>query len=70
MPAVSSKQRKLFAIALAMKRGEVPYSYSEEAAKLAKTLSEKKLREFAKTPKRKKTKEALARSRELRRQFV
>lgn len=49
MPAKSQKQQKLFGIALAIKRGELPKSYSKIALKLAKTLSEKKLREFAKT---------------------
>lgn len=49
MPAKSQVQQKLFGIALAMKRGEVPYSYSKEAAKIARSLSEEKIREFAKT---------------------
>jgi len=48
MPAVSEKQRKLFAMALAMKKGKLAKSYSSSAAKLAKTLSQKKLRDFAK----------------------
>ena len=33
-------QLKLFGIALAMKRGETPYSYSAEAAKIARSTSE------------------------------
>lgn len=36
-------QLKLFGIALAMKRGETPYSYSEEAARIAKASSEAEL---------------------------
>lgn len=36
-------QLKLFGIALAMKRGETPYSYSEQAAKIARTTSEAEL---------------------------
>jgi hypothetical protein len=47
MPAVSEKQRKLFGIALAMKQGETPYSYSKEAAELARTMSEDELRKYA-----------------------
>jgi len=33
-------QLKLFGIALAMKRGETPYSYSAAAAKIARSTSE------------------------------
>ena len=36
-------QLKLFGIALAMKRGETPYSYSAQAAKIAKATSEAEL---------------------------
>lgn len=36
-------QLKLFGIALSMKRGKTPYSYSEEAARIAKSTSESKL---------------------------
>jgi len=32
----SADQLRLFGIALSMKRGETPYSYSEEAAKIAR----------------------------------
>lgn len=39
----SADQLKLFGIALAMKRGEQPYSYSEQAAKIARTTSEAEL---------------------------
>jgi len=35
----TKEQLKLFGIALAMKRGETPYSYSEEAAKIARKTS-------------------------------
>ena len=34
------EQLKLFGIALAMKRGETPYSYSAAAAKIARSTSE------------------------------
>jgi len=40
----TSDQLKLFGIALAMKRGETPYSYSEAAAKIAKSTSEEELK--------------------------
>lgn len=36
-------QLTLFGIALAMKRGETPYSYSEQAAKIARSTSEAEL---------------------------
>lgn len=42
------KQAKLFGIALAIKRGEVPASYSKEAAKIAKSLSEAKIEQMIK----------------------
>ncbi len=53
MPAVSERQRRLFGIALRIKRGELPRSYSPEAARLADSMSERKLREFAKRTKKK-----------------
>ena len=37
-------QLKLFGIALAMKRGETPYSYSAAAAEIAKSTSEAELK--------------------------
>jgi len=40
----SKEQLQLFGIALAMKRGETPYSYSEEAAKIARKTSEATLK--------------------------
>lgn len=48
MPAKSEKQRKLFGIALSIKRGETPASYSPEASSIAESLSEKKIRKYAK----------------------
>ncbi len=44
----TSDQLKLFGIALAMKRGETPYSYSEAAAKIARTTSEAELKRMIK----------------------
>jgi len=46
MPATSESQRKLFCIALSMKRGDTPKSYSKQAAKMADTMSEDKLAEY------------------------
>lgn len=36
----SKDQITLFKIALSMKRGDTPYSYSEQAAKIARSTSE------------------------------
>ena len=49
-PSVSESQRRLFCIALAIKRGETPKSYSFEAAHLAKTMSEKQLKDYCGSP--------------------
>ena len=40
----SKEQLKLFGIALAMQRGDTPYSYSEAAAKIAKTTPQSDLK--------------------------
>ena len=45
-PATSTKQRTLMCIALAIKRGETPASFSKEAAKMAGQMSEAQLVEF------------------------
>ena len=37
-------QLELFGIALSMKRGKTPYSYSEQAAEIAKSTSESNLK--------------------------
>ncbi len=47
MPAVNEKQRKLFAIAESMKKGKTKKAYSPQAAKIARTLTGSKIREFA-----------------------
>jgi len=47
---VSENQKTLACIALAIKRGETPKSYSEEAAKMADSMSEEKLSEWCKGP--------------------
>lgn len=50
MPAVSEKQRTLFRIALSIKKGETPRSYSKEAAKLADEMSIEELEKYANEP--------------------
>lgn len=50
MPAKSRAQQKLMGIALGIKRGETPAGYSPEAARLARTMSEPDLEDFASTP--------------------
>lgn len=47
--AVSEKQRQLFGVALAMKRGKIPIT-DTPAGEIAKNLSEKKIEEFARKP--------------------
>jgi hypothetical protein len=46
MPATSEQQRKLFCVALSMKRGETPKSYSQQAAKMADSMSEAQLKDY------------------------
>ena len=46
MPARSEAQRKLFCIALSIKRGETEASFSKAAAELAANNSEETLKEF------------------------
>jgi len=54
MPATSEDQRTLFCIALAIKRGETPKSYSAQAAKMAETMSEEQLKDYCESPIKKK----------------
>jgi len=62
----SEQQQKLFGLALSVKRGETPRSeVSAEVLKIVDTMSEKKIRDFAKTPHSdvpKKVNEAIANS--------
>jgi hypothetical protein len=63
--AESEQQQKLFGLALSVKRGETPRSEaSAEVLKIVDTMSEKKIRDFAKTPHsevpKKKVNEAIA----------
>jgi len=46
MPATSNQQRTLFCIALSIKMGETPRTYSAEAAKMADEMSEEQLRDY------------------------
>ena len=48
-PATSPQQRKIFCIALSIKLGKTPKSYSAEAAKMAKEMSVKQLSDFCKS---------------------
>jgi hypothetical protein len=50
MPATSKKQRTLMCIALAIKEGKTPKSYSKEAARLAGSMSVEQLRDYCKSP--------------------
>jgi len=50
MPSTSKKQRALMCIALAMKQGKTPKSYSKEAARISEQMSEQQLREFCEAP--------------------
>ena len=49
-PAVSERQRKLAGIALSMKEGETPRSYSKQAAEMASSMTRRELEEFARKP--------------------
>ncbi len=51
MPAVSDKQRTLFAIAESMKKGGTKKAYSPAAARIAKSLSMPKIKEFTRKEK-------------------
>jgi len=46
----SANQRTLACIALAIKEGKTPASYSAEAAKMAESMTEEKLTEWCKGP--------------------
>jgi hypothetical protein len=46
MPAKSAKQQRLMGAALAAKRGEAPAA-SKKVAEVAKSMTEKQLKEFA-----------------------
>jgi len=50
MPAVSEAQRRLFCIALSIKRGQTKASYSKGAARLANENDEQTLVDYCKAP--------------------
>ena len=56
--ARSKAQRRIFGMALAYKRGELDNKYiSQEIKKMANSMSEEKLREFAKTNEKRRKKD-------------
>lgn len=50
MPAVSSKQRTLWCIAMAIKEGKTKASYSKQAAEIAKNNSLKVIKDYCESP--------------------
>jgi len=50
MPSKSAKQKRLMCIAQSIKQGKTPASYSKQAAKVAESMSEEKLKEFCEEP--------------------
>jgi len=50
----TAKQRTLACIALSIKKGETPRSYSAQAAQMADSMSEEKLKEWCSGPLEKK----------------
>ncbi len=55
MPAISEAQRRLAGIALSIKRGKTPRSYSKEAAKMADSMTEAQLEKYAHSVQKKDT---------------
>ncbi len=49
-PATSKSQRTLFCVALSIKEGKTPKTYSKQAAKMAETMTAEKLAEYCKPP--------------------
>ena len=50
MPSISKNQRIRFCIALSIKKGETPRSYSAEAAKMADSMTLQQLTDYCKLP--------------------
>ncbi len=48
MPAVSEKQKALFCIAMSIKKGDTPASFSKQAAKIAEDNSLETIEDFCK----------------------
>jgi hypothetical protein len=49
-PSVSTQQKTLSCIALAIKTGKLPTSYSKQGAKMAASMSEAELNTYCKEP--------------------
>lgn len=52
MPADSENQRVTACIALAIKRGETPASYSKQAAEMAESMTEEQLEDYCRKAKK------------------
>ncbi len=52
MPAVSEKQRRAMGAALAAKRGEAKVKRGSPSAKMAASMTESELEDFARKPKK------------------
>jgi len=50
MPATSEAQKTKFCIALSIKRGETPVSYSKECAEMADSMDEETLKHYCEEP--------------------
>ena len=50
MPATSKSQHTLFCIALSIKKGKTPTTYSKQASKMASSMSEKQLEDYCQNP--------------------
>ena len=50
MPPKSTRQKKLMCIALSIKKGKAPRSYSQQAAKVADSMKEASLKEYCESP--------------------
>ena len=50
MPATSKEQQTLACIALAIKKGETPKTYSKQAAEMAESMSVEDLEHYCKEP--------------------
>jgi hypothetical protein len=50
MPATSTNQRQLFCIALSIKEGKTPTSYSKQGAKMSESMSLEQLKDYCQAP--------------------
>jgi len=49
VPSVNEKQKTLMCIALSIKKGETPESYSKEAARISQQMSVEQLEDYCKS---------------------